>query len=233
MQPADCLSAHTVFCMWTGTNPMSTDRIQALFSIFNHVHCPVAYLNSASYRTWQLDDAPFHPAFEYLSETHKSDYLRVYLMHHHGGGYTDIKHTQRSWRPHFEALIRSDKWCLGYTEIGPKGVAPVGGALQDELAAHHDQLIGLCAFIFRKQTPLTQAWMDQTHALLDAKHDSLRQHPARHPQDRQGASFSDGSVSPYPLQWTELLGNIFHPLIYRFRDQVLHADIAPSFSQYR
>lgn len=212
---------------------MSTARIQALFSIFNQVECPVAFLNSQTYRAWQLDDAPFHPAFEFLSETHKSDYLRVYLMHHHGGGYSDIKLTARSWRPHFDALLRSDKWCLGYTEIGPHGVAPVGGTLQQELASNYQHLIGLCAFIFRKRTPLTQAWMDQTHALLDARHDSLRRHPARHPQDRAGGQFEDGSMSAYPLQWTELLGNIFHPLIYRFRDRVLHADIAPSFQNYR
>jgi hypothetical protein len=26
---------------------------------------------------------------------------------------------------------------------------------------------------------------------------------------------------PYPFEWTEILGQIFHPLIYKYKDKVL------------
>ena len=46
---------------------------------------------------WLVDDSPLHPAYEDLSLIHRSDYLRGYLMHHHGGGYIDIKQPLGSW----------------------------------------------------------------------------------------------------------------------------------------
>ena len=38
-----------------------------------------------------LPEHPLHPAYEYLSETHKADYMRTYCMNFYGGGYADIK----------------------------------------------------------------------------------------------------------------------------------------------
>ena len=44
-----------------------------------------------------LQEHPLHQSFNYLSETHKADYLRTYFMRFHGGGYSDIKKTSGSW----------------------------------------------------------------------------------------------------------------------------------------
>lgn len=227
------LSSRVIFCVWSGSNAMSTDRIQSLFSIFNHAACPIAYLNHLTYPQWIKKEFPLHPAFQFLSETHKADYLRVYLMHHYGGGYTDIKPTFKSWIPFFEAMQHSDKLCAGYTELAPHSVAAVGGALELTLRENYQSLIGLCSFIFRPGSELTRTWMEQTDALLDAKYAALSQHPAAFPQDQFNLLLPDGSASPYPLRWTELLGDIFHPLIYTFRDQVLHLPMAPEFRNYR
>lgn len=229
----DGVASNTVFCVWSGANEMSVPRIQALWSIFNNIHCPVVFLNFASLRKWELPEAPFHPAFEFLSETHKSDYLRCYLMHHYGGGYTDLKPTTTSWERSFDRLRTSEHLALGYTEVGPHGVAPVAGALGDELRENFSRLIGLCAFIFKKRTKLTEAWYQRTAALLDLKYEDLQKHPARHPQDQLGACFEDGSTSVYPIQWTEMLGDIFHPVIYEFHQDVLHDQIEPQFYNYR
>ena len=212
---------------------MSANRTQSFLSILQWVNCPVVYLNARNLRQWQHPEHPFHPAFDFLSATHKSDYLRGYLMHHYGGGYTDIKPTHKDWSPFFSALRATDKLALGYTEIGPEGVAPVGGELEQQLRAEYRRLVGLCAFIFRRRSVLTAQWYAATAALLDAKLDLLRQNPATHPQEFQGVRFDDGSVSAYPVAWTELLGNIFHPLVWRHRDSILHADIAPRFENYR
>jgi len=53
---------------------------------------------------------PLHEAYEYLSETHKADYLRTYFMHFYGGGYSDIKRSSGSWLKAFDDLENSDKW---------------------------------------------------------------------------------------------------------------------------
>ena len=229
----DGVASNTVFCMWTGSNGMSEQRIVSLWSILNNIHCPLVFLNRDSLWKWERPDSKFHPAFEFLSETHKSDYLRCYLMHHYGGGYTDLKMTTTSWESAFEKLRNSGKLGLGYTEIGPNGVAPIVGELGDRLRADFSKLIGLCSFIFKKGTPLTRIWYQQTTMLLDSKLEALRKNPARHPQDKLGASFEDGTLSEYPLRWTQLLGDIFHPVIYEFNTEIIHDNIAPLFYGYR
>lgn len=234
LRQLDGLQTGITFCIWAGLNSMSAQRMQALLSIQFNTGCPVVCLTAANLGEWQHPDQPFHPAFDFLSATHKADYLRCYLMHHYGGGYTDIKHTQRPWRPFFERLqSHPGQDGLGYTEIGPNGVAPVPPPMGDALRANYLKLIGLCAFVFRRQSPFTYQWFSQTQHLLDAKLDALRANPARHPQDQMNAPFTDGTLSPYPLAWTELLGNVFHPLVLQMCARILHDEIAPAFSNYR
>lgn len=230
----DGLRQGTLFCIWAGFNPMTAQRAQALLSIQFNANTPVLCLTGPHLTDWQHPDQPFHPAFEFLSATHKSDYLRCYLMHHYGGGYTDIKHTQRPWRPFFDRL-RDTPTCdgLGYTEIGPQGVAPLPPPLGDALRANYQRLIGLCAFVFRRQSPFTYQWLKATHELLDTKLDALRANPARHPQDQTNVEFTDGTRSAYPIAWTELLGNVFHPLVLQMHERILHDEIAPGFTNYR
>jgi hypothetical protein len=227
------LNSRTIFCAWTGTNAISANRLSSLFSVFINSGCPVCFITEKYLKDWQLPTDPFHPAFEYLSETHKADYLRVYLMHHYGGGYTDIKPTHRNWNTFFARLIDSDKFALGYTEIGPQGVAPVGGDTEILLKNNFSQLIGLCAFIFKPKSVLTYEWLAQTDKLLDQKISLLMKHRAQFPQDCLGTRLPNGDTSQYPLRWTELLGDIFHPLIYKYREFIIHDNIAPDFSNYR
>lgn len=230
----DGLAGDIVFCAWTGSTPLSEQRAECLLSIYRETHCPVLLVTPANLADWIVPASLFHPAFSLLSEVHRADYLRCYFMHHHGGGYTDIKRTTASWRPHFARLRASpDADGLGYQEIGPHGIPHVSGPFGDLLRANFRDVIGNCAYIFRKRTALTQHWIDQTHAVLDAKLALLQQHPAQHPMDQTGVTLPDGSTSLYPLRWAELLGEVFHPLVYRHRERILQADIAPQFTQYR
>jgi len=229
----NAFESNVVFCAWTGRNAMSADRSAALQSLMLNIGCPVVLLTPDTLTNWVLPEHPLHPAYPYLSLTHKADYLRVYMMRHYGGGYTDIKATPHNWRKFFNALQSSSKEVAGYTEIHPNGVAPVGGPLESHLREHYQQLIGLGAFIFKTDSPLAIEWLRLTHVLLDQKLEELRVHPARHPQDQTGAHFSDGTQSCYPLAWTEMLGNIFHPLILAHRDRVLHLNMAPRLNSYR
>jgi hypothetical protein len=51
---------------------------------------------------------------------------------------------------------------------------------------------------------------------------------ARHPGDERGHN------KGYPVPWTGLLGDIFHPLCLKYADQLLHDDrLRPSFENYR
>ena len=176
---------------------------------------------------------PLHPLFHHLSAVHKCDYLRCYTMHVHGGGYADVKHTTKNWHPFFDQLDASADYGLGYTEVSPLGVATVGGALETEMKENYTRLIGLCAMIFRPRTVFTTLWYKTMIELIESKADLLARHPARHPQDRLGAQFVDGSVSEYPFVWTGVGGELFHPLVYQFAGQIGHADMAPSFENYR
>jgi hypothetical protein len=228
----NALQSRTLFCLWTGDEIMSDNRLRAIWTIFSNTGCAVAFINSDTISEWVKREFPLHPAFPYLSSTHKSDYLRCYLMHHYGGGYTDIKLTTKKWGEFFDQLENTDKFALGYTEL-PHGIPHIEGEFGDLLRKSHAELIGLCAFIFRKNTPLTERWLEQTERLLDAKLALLLQHPARHPQDQAGVVLPNGEKSSYPLRWAELLGEIFHPLIFKFRDCLLKAPIEPIFGGYR
>jgi hypothetical protein len=224
--------SNTVFCMWTGNNPMSANRIQALWSIFANVGCPIAFVNDTNLKSWIHPDYPLHPAYNYLSNTHKSDYLRCYFMHHYGGGYTDVKLTQGNWSNFFIKIKHSNKLALGYQEV-PYGIPHLEGDLGDEIRVNHKSVIGLCSFIFKPNSIITNEWMVNTNNLLDSKLEELIINPALHPQDQTNVILPDGNVSRYPLRWAELLGEIYHPIIYKHRDKLIQDSIAPQFFNYR
>ena len=222
-----------IFSGWMGPNEMTESRSQALLSLVRNSACPQMHLTTTTLSSWVDPRFPLHPLFDHLSAVHKCDYLRCYVLHVHGGGYADVKHTTKNWHPFFDQLEKSAAFGVGYTEVGAHGVATVGGDLEIAMKENYTRLIGLCAMIFRPQTDFTGLWYQQLTDLIDSKADSLLNNPARHPPDRFGASFTDGTVSEYPFAWTAVGGDLFHPLVYQFADQIAHADMAPSFENYR
>ncbi len=228
----DGVQSNTIFCMWAGTNPMSSQRIQALWSIYNNTRCPVVYINHQSLRDWEKPEHPYHPAFEYLSDTHKSDYMRCYLMHHYGGGWADIKHTSADWRPHFKTLRISNALAIGYQEIAD-GIPHLKGPLGDKLRANYKENIGLCAFIFKRSSLITQDWYTQLHKKLDGLFHELQKFPATHPQDEPQKKLDEQAISSYPISWAGILGEIFHPIIYSNKHRVKQAPLEPLFHSYR
>jgi len=227
------LSSRTIFCAWTGKNPLSQQRLNCLFSLMQNPCCPVILLKSSTLSNWILPDSPLHPAYEYLSETHRSDYLRCYLMHHFGGGYSDIKLTGYNWLPAFSALENSDADGAGYTELGPGCVAVHPSSDGPALRAAYKKLIGNAAFLFKKRSSFTTEWFKRVNNTLDEKMDLLKENPSRHPQDVLEMQFSDGTVSKYPLRWAEIQGEIFHQLTFERMDSVIHVDIVPLLHSYR
>ncbi len=214
------LDNNTIFCFWTGDNIMSKNRLESIKNLETVTECNVILIKKNDIDKYIIKEHPLHPAFKYLSETHKADYLRTYFMHFYGGGYSDIKKTSGSWKEAFEKLKKSDKFICGYREV-EDGVAYK--PLQNEWS----KLIGNCAYIVKPQSPLTTEWYNEMIKLLDTKLEKLKNNPSSETQN----SLEKGSG--YPIAWAEMLGNIFHRVIYNYLDKIYYDLPIPIFTNYR
>jgi hypothetical protein len=199
-----------IYCFWTGINKMSKNRQQCLQTIYNNTGIEVKFITTQNLNNYILNDAPLHKGYKYLSEVHKSDYLRCYFMHFYGGGYTDIKQTNINWNKYFDKLNNSDKWCIGYAEI------PGGSSTNLD----YTKLIGNGCYIFKPMTPITTEWYNELIKKMDSKYEELKKNPANTYRDYQGYKLENGEYSKYPLAWAELLCDIFHVIIYKYNDKV-------------
>jgi hypothetical protein len=233
-----------VFVAWRGP-PMSAARAASLEKIRRNVGVETVIVTENSLDRWVAADAPLHPAFGRLSAVHQADYLRCYLMHHHGGGYVDLKPLTASWAADFERLETTPgALAVGYREPGPQGVASFGLELvrgprilraawwrRRWLQLNYRSLIGTCGFVFRPRTELTAEWFGEMTRRLDGFAARLAEHPARHPRDHAGFVI-DGRPSEYPVPWMALLGDVFHPLVWRYRRRLLKTLPPPGFEGY-
>ena len=198
---------------------MSPQRKECLDAIAKTSGCEVKCIYRDDVASYILEEHPLHPAFQYLSETHKADYLRTYFMNFHGGGYTDIKHQGGSWLKAFDDLEGSDAWMNGYREID-------SGVAYPPHVPYWQELIGNGAYICKPRTPLTEEWYAEMTAFLDTRLERLIENPASHPQDC-------AECSSYPIQWNEMLGRIFHRVAYAHKDKLLQTVPIVSFYSYR
>lgn len=223
-----------IFCLWIGGQPMSRSRDDALYTIRQNTGVRVELITDDELENYILPEHPLHPAYEYLTHTIKVDYLRAYLMHYYGGGYTDIKYTFSWWGPVFDDLSNNPtKWCVGYNEMGRCGVAQVEDTeLQQTLYDNWEKLIGNGAYIFKPNTPFTKEWLEGVEKKMDDYLPMLKQHPPKHNRDAKGAPLPDGSMSMYPIPWGGLHAAIFHPLCYKYQDRLLYSLLCPILVGY-
>ena len=231
------LENNVIFSFWTGKNRMSDDRKSSLATIRKNSACDLRLVTPENIDEYIVDEYPFHPAYEFLSLTQKSDYLRCYFMHHLGGGYLDIKPINHPWNTYFELLRNHPElFAVGYTEPDASCVAPFADNTK-EMMANYKKLIGNGAFIFRPNTEFTKLWYQAQYDLLDESYELLKKHPARFPTDCYEAPSPYWLLrryglgrSKYPIRWTGLQGDLFHPLCYRFTDRIDKSLPAPDFS---
>jgi len=209
---------NVIYCFWTGSNEMSENRKVCLEQLRNTSECEVILVTNLNLHNYILPDKPLHQAYEFLSETHKADYLRTYFMNFYGGGYSDIKKTTGSWKELFTDLYTSNNsWICGYPEICD-GVAYHGG--------DYKELIGNCAYISKPNTALTNEWYNEMIELLDKKLLDLKLNPSKHPQDCK-------EHSNYPIGWNEMLGQIFHKICTKYKNYLLKTLPISVFYNYR
>ena len=217
-----------IYVFWTGKNEITPNRLKGIESLKKNSGVRVLLITPNNLNDYIVKDDPLPEAYNYLSLNHKSDYLRAYFMHHHGGGYADIKLYKHSWTEAFDQLEKSDAYAIGYKEVGWWGAANQTvkeEPLKSDLAIYWRYLIGNGAFIFRKKTSFTEEWYGESKRRLLAASKALKEHPAR--------DFF-GSNSDYPLQWGEMQGSIFHSLCLKFNHRLLrNNNLKPSFKNYR
>jgi hypothetical protein len=203
-----------IFCIWAGKNEMPPKRVECLRKLEKSTGCKIMYLNPYNIDSFILPEHPLHPAYEFLSETHKADYLRCYLMHFYGGGYTDIKLQSGSWVKAFDDLDQSSAYVNGY---------PV---LKEHTKPLHigqwEKLIGTNAIICKANTPFTRMWYSKIMEVLDENLERLIKNPAKHPQ----AAAWDGQG--YPLEWTSTNADIFHDVCMLFLNDIIRTVPQPN-----
>lgn len=242
---------HEVFTFWTGANPLSANRSDALTTLQTSVGVPVRLVDDKILREMYLPQIgiELHPAYYCLNLAHRADYLRAMFMNFFGGGYADIKSNTESWKDCFEVLNSNDQaYAMGYTEVSRKGVAKIfksslklDNALfevaQDYvryiiLKKNYKKLVGCGAFIFKPNTPLTNLWWVELNQRLDSLHDDLKRYPSKLDPKEKPGKFYSGIESRYPVPWTYLLGDILHPLMLEFESNILHELPTPQFDNY-
>lgn len=230
-----------IFCFWTDDAGMSRARRACLDSIVKNSGCEVELVTPENLGEFILQDHPLHEAYRFLHAAHKADYLRCYFLHHHGGGYADIKQTGCDWNPCFDMLENDENlWAVGYRERAPHTVAGPPGEIE-KLRRDWELLLGCGAFIFKPGTPFTAEWYRQLLAAMDEHSQTLRKHPARRHQYRYELMCMSTSrraylwrmlhpgYSRYPLRWTRILGEIFHPLCLKHTGRLSRELPAPDF----
>ena len=101
---------------WFGP-PFKGPRLEAFNSLSRSVGVPLHLVTSDNLKQYVLPGYPLHPAFQFLTPVHKSDYLFGYFSHHVGGAFHDIKQPFGNWTPYFDRMERirgpREAWLVG------------------------------------------------------------------------------------------------------------------------
>ncbi len=189
------IKKNIIYLFWMGNDVMSKIRTDSFDNILQKSGTKVVFITFKNLNQYVLNDTLLHEGFLYLSSKHQADYMRCYIMHFYGGGYSDIKNTSGNWSSSFDSLNNSDNFICGY--FSPSS-----------------QLIDSSAFICKQRTVFTQEWYDLTNKFLDSKLESLKKKPAVGHRD------CAESKSGYPIPWNAF-STIFHRTCRKYKDKVM------------
>lgn len=237
-----------VWAFWFGNKGMDGHRKKAFEMLQRNIGAPVELVTDTNLHEYNIPESPMHPAVcsKTLSAIHKGDYLRVYFMHHYGGGYHDVKphSASKNWTAWFSKFENPAVWLIGAPEISRGGVACDEGYVNDqwctnlrkiqraaanrsahaaccaEVKKNFDKLVNSFGYIMRPRTALTRDWLEAVERTLDAKMDELKKHPA--PYCRCSKTLAPcPNTTGYPIRWAELHSEAFHPLQFKYRTHIL------------
>lgn len=227
----DALEEKITWCFWFG-GKTTTKRAECLRDL-RQKHENVVLITENNLKDFEVKGHEIHEGFEFLSSTHKSDYLRSYFMNFYGGGYSDIKKQSLSWSESFLKLKDSHFIGTGYSESSPNDVARTNETMP--FLQEHYNFIGCGAFIFKKRTNFTEEWFNKTQALMDENLETLKKNDGLyHPRATiNGAHQTNLPPRGYPFGWISLMGEVYHPLTYKYRDQIRKDLPKPIMRGYR
>ena len=113
-----------VWVFWFG-KAMEGARKEAYESLVRNIGVEVELVTIKNIHQYNVTSHPFHKAIQFplgkgLSAIHVGDYLRVYFMHHYGGGYHDVKRhgVADSWVSFFDIIENDPKiWVTKFYTI--------------------------------------------------------------------------------------------------------------------
>ncbi|WP_206451522.1 hypothetical protein [Micrococcus sp. KRD096] len=201
-----------IWCVWSGDNPMTPNRLEAMDSIRNTTPgVEIRLVTPDNLEQWVVPGHPLHEAYPYLSNVHRSDYLQAYLLHHHGGGYTGVKKHPTPWTSAFETMDRDpEAWVVGYQVPRSAESAWFEGRLGRDVRRNFSRLVGLGGMVVRANTQLTSDWLGEVERRLDYYTSLLKRSP--------GNVWGDNPS--YPIPWTKICSQVFEPLCLRHLDRV-------------
>lgn len=215
-----------IYTIWLG-DPMPPRRQRSLEMLQEmNPNIPVKLITEPDIEQYILPEHPFHPAFENLAITHKSDYLRIYLMHFYGGGYSDLKAPNHPWGPMFDVLQNSpDRDALGYREITSNYTSEHPRALGEDVKKFYRFLMAPSAFIMRPESLFTACLYREMLRRIDYCAPALTDSPIPDPYTLPDS---------YPVWWNELMGDIAQSLSLRYPERIILDDrIKPELKNYR
>lgn len=215
-----------IYCFWTGTNEITENRKEGLEALNKYSGVEVKLIKPDNLDEYILGNYPLHPAYQYLSLVHKSDYLRCYFMYHYGGGYSDIKKNKNNWVDIFQELDDNNFFYLaGYPEFDPlqMGGKGLNSDLDKDIFRYFRLCIGNCGFICKPYSPYVAEWYQELHRKLDLMYDDLKLNPG----------IERGFNKGYPVAWFDILSKIMVPLSLKYNKHILYDKrLMPDFNDY-
>lgn len=214
-----------IFTLWTGDGPLPDVRQRGLDALRDVQHgIEIVLVTPKNVHEWIVPGHDLHPAYENLSLVHRSDYLRAYLLHHHGGGYSDVKAPNHHWGPAFDQLAQDNLWLVGYPERSTQWVAQLPRKLGLDLKRNYRIVPGGSALVARADSTFTREWMAELERRLDYLGPLLEQNPG-------GVR---NEVLEYPVSWNDLLAKITHPLALKHHGRIaVREALLPDIVSYR
>ena len=220
--------ARCIYMLWLGDEELNETRINAI----KNMPPLLIYITKQNLHTFILAEFPLHPAYEYLSTVHKSDYMRCYMMHHYGGGYSDIKTTHIDWIRALDVMDANENiQLMGVKTIRGHlyaGIETWSESLKNDILQNMDKLACMGYMICRPYSTITTKWYNELHKRLDEYLHIVKENPATYTREcfdpHLGYALSTPSWeglsghSMYPISWNLLLSQILYPI------QLLHID---------
>jgi len=230
------MSIHrSIYMLWLGPEEWNETRKKAL-------HIPHTLITKDNLD--QYIKEPLHPAYPFLSTVHKSDYLRCYLMHHYGGGYSDIKYTTIDWNHAFDVMdmnptieLMGVQTIHGHTYAG---IEIWSEELKTSILQHMNSLVCMGYMICRPYSTITTKWYHQLHLTLDHYLDQLVMNPAKHTRECFDPHLGYAMTTPkwegnseyrsmYSISWNRLLSQLLYPIQLEHLDKVDHQTMIHTF----